>query len=43
LTVDYAAARALAEAATPAEAAVHLLQAICETLDWDHGALWRVD
>ena len=43
LTPEYVAARALAESATLAEAAPRLLQAICEDLDWEHGALWNVD
>jgi PAS domain S-box-containing protein len=43
LTVEYVAARALAESTTLAEAAGHVLHAICETLGWDHGGLWDVD
>ena len=43
LTVEYVAARALAESATIAEAAVGVLQAVCESLGWDHGGLWDVD
>ncbi len=43
LTAEYVAARALAESSTLAEAAVAVLQAICEALDWDHGGLWNVD
>ena len=43
LTPEYVTARALAESATLAEAAPRVLQAICEDLDWDHGALWNVD
>ncbi len=43
LTAEYVAARALAESATLAEAAVRVLQAICETLGWDYGGLWDVD
>ena len=43
LTVEYVAARALAESATLAEAAVSVLRAVCETLGWDHGGLWDVD
>ncbi len=43
LTAEYVAARALAESATLAEAALRVLQAICEALGWDHGALWNVD
>ena len=43
LTAEYVSARALAESATLAEAAVDVLQALCEALDWDYGALWNVD
>jgi PAS domain S-box-containing protein len=43
LTAEYVAARALAESATLAEAAHQVLQAICEALGWDYGALWDVD
>jgi PAS domain S-box-containing protein len=37
------AARALAESASLAEAAPRVLQAMCEALSWDYGALWNVD
>src|ERR1051325_1972706 len=43
LTAEYVAARALAEAASLAEAAPRVLQAMCDALDWDHGALWSLD
>jgi PAS domain S-box-containing protein len=43
LTAEYVAARALAESATLAQAAVGVLRAICEALGWDYGALWNVD
>lgn len=43
LTPEYVAARALADSTTLAEAASRVLQAICEELDWDHGALWNLD
>jgi PAS domain S-box-containing protein len=43
LTAEYVAARALTDSVTLAEAAVGVLQAICEALGWDHGALWNVD
>ena len=43
LTPEYIAARAFAESSTLAEAAPRVLQAICEELGWDHGALWNVD
>ena len=34
---------ALAESATLADAAPRMLKAICETLGWEFGALWRID
>jgi PAS domain S-box-containing protein len=43
LTAEYVSARALAESATLADAAVRVLQALCEALGWDYGALWNVD
>src|SRR5258706_5169616 len=43
LTAEYVSGRDLAESATLAEAAVRVLQALCEALGWDHGALWNVD
>jgi PAS domain S-box-containing protein len=43
LTAEHATARALVEASSFAEAAPRILQAICESLGWEHGALWRVD
>ena len=43
LTAEHITARALVEAATFAEAAPRILQAICEALGWEHGALWTVD
>ena len=43
LTAEYITAFALAQSATIAEAARRVLQAICEALDWDYGALWNVD
>src|SRR5262252_8873064 len=43
LPPEYIAARALAESSTLAEAAPRVLQAICEDLGWDQGALWNVD
>lgn len=35
--------KALAEAASVAQAAPRILQAICENLDWDVGGFWLVD
>ncbi len=43
LTAEHVTARALIEASSFAEAAPKILQAICETLGWEHGALWTVD
>jgi PAS domain S-box-containing protein len=43
LTAEHVAARALVEASTFDEAAPRILQAICETLGWEHGALWNLD
>src|SRR5262249_52527895 len=43
LVAQYATTRVLAESATLSEAACGILQAICESLGWEHGALWSVD
>jgi PAS domain S-box-containing protein len=43
LTPEYVAAHALAESATLADAVPRVLQAICQHLDWEHGALWNID
>ena len=43
LTAEHATARALVEASSFAEATPKILQAICESLGWEHGALWTVD
>jgi two-component system, sensor histidine kinase and response regulator len=43
LTVQHAATRILAEAASFRDAVPQILQAICEGLGWQTGALWRVD
>jgi two-component system, sensor histidine kinase and response regulator len=43
LTAEHVAARVLVDAVTFAEAAPKILEAICETLGWEHGALWRID
>jgi len=43
LHAEYATVRALAESSSLSEAAPRILQAVCETLDWAYGALWRVD
>src|SRR5262245_34644759 len=43
LTAEHVAARVLLDATSIEEAASRILQAICESLDWAHGALWMVD
>jgi PAS domain S-box-containing protein len=43
LLAQHRVARILAEAATVEDAAPKILQAVCECLGWDLGALWRVD
>jgi PAS domain S-box-containing protein len=43
LTAEHATARALVSAATIAEASPRILEAICESLGWEHGAWWEVD
>jgi PAS domain S-box-containing protein len=43
LTAEHVTARALVEAATFADAAPRILQAICDALGWEHAALWAVD
>jgi PAS domain S-box-containing protein len=43
LSVQYTATRVLAESPRLADAVPQILQAICESLGWEAGALWRVD
>ena len=43
LTAEHIAARALVESATFGDAAPKILEAICEALSWEFGALWRID
>ncbi|MGH7206311.1 MAG: PAS domain S-box protein [Nitrospiraceae bacterium] len=43
LAAQYAVTRALAESSTLQEAGSNMLQAICESLDWELGGLWSVD
>ena len=43
VAAEYATARVLAESARLAEAMPRILEAICVTLGWEHGALWQVD
>ena len=41
--IIYETARVLAESPTMLEAGPRMLQAVCEALDWQYGALWEVD
>ena len=43
LRTHLAVTSALAEAQTLAEASPRLLEVVCRGLDWEMGALWRVD
>jgi PAS domain S-box-containing protein len=43
LTTQQTTTRVLAEAGTLREAAPRVLQAVCEGLGWEHGALWSAD
>jgi PAS domain S-box-containing protein len=43
LAAQYAVTRVLAEAPTLASATPRILQAICKSLSWSVGAIWRVD
>ena len=43
LTAEHVTARALVDATSFDDAAPKILEAICETLGWEHGALWEVD
>jgi PAS domain S-box-containing protein len=43
LSAQYAVTRVLAEAPTLASATPRILQAVCLSLDWSVGAIWRVD
>jgi len=43
LTAEHVAARALLDAASIDEAAPKILEAICDSLGWEHGALWVLD
>jgi PAS domain S-box-containing protein len=43
LAAQYAVARVLSESATLDEATPRILQAVCETLQWDAGTIWNVD
>jgi PAS domain S-box-containing protein len=41
--VQYATTRALGESATLIQATPQILEAVCQTLDWHFGELWKVD
>ena len=43
LEAQYETTRVLAEADSPTQATLKILETICESLDWDFGAFWRVD
>jgi two-component system, sensor histidine kinase and response regulator len=43
LHAQYTVTRALAESPSLSDAAPRILEAVCETLGWVHGALWQVD
>jgi PAS domain S-box-containing protein len=43
LTAEHVAARALLDAASIDEAAPKILEAVCDSLGWEHGALWVLD
>ncbi len=43
LAAQYAVTRVLAESETLDKASPKILQAICESLDWKMGGIWRVD
>src|SRR6185295_13222388 len=43
LTAQHAVTSVLAESTTLSEATPRILQAVCESLEWDVGALWKAD
>jgi PAS domain S-box-containing protein len=43
LAAQYSVARILAEAGNLVEAAPKIIQAVCESLDWDLGTIWNVE
>ncbi|MBZ5592796.1 MAG: response regulator [Acidobacteriia bacterium] len=43
LKTQYSVSRVLAESGGLADSAPKILQAICESLEWEHGALWIID
>jgi signal transduction histidine kinase/CheY-like chemotaxis protein len=42
LAAQYTATRVLAESLQPADAILKILQAVCESLGWEVGVMWRV-
>ncbi len=42
-TIQHAVTRVLADAETLAEATPRIVEAICQSLGWDLGAIWRID
>ena len=43
LVAEHATSRVLAESTRLAEATPRVLEAVCTTLGWEHGAFWQVD
>ena len=43
LAAQYAATQVLAETTSTEQAFPKLLQAVCQSLDWQHGAIWHLD
>ena len=43
ITAEHVTARVLVDAMSFEEAAPRILEAICEALNWEHGALWKID
>ena len=43
MAIQHAVTRVLADAETLAEATPKIIQAICQSLGWDVGAIWRID
>ena len=43
LAAQYETTRVLAEADTPTQAHIKILETICERLDWDYGAFWIIE
>ena len=43
LTVEHTTAHAIVSAASLDEAAPRVLEAMCESLGWEHGAYWTVE